>query len=264
MNRKIVQVTRKTYSHGWKHYFFEFFMLFLAVFCGFMAENFREYLGEKERASELAKSFYQELKNDSATAVVKANNRIKQENALIYLVHYFKDSSLTNTSKAFALNFLYGINYRTPAIFEPRTIVLEQLKNSGSLHYFKTNELQNLIGDLRVAIQNINDRQDLEGKVRIEYIHPLIVRHQDFDFYTRITEDGKLRFDTAAIRYERSTNDIPFHFNGLAKLDKESVINAMQFFCRNNLRSTRQVQFQKYMDVNAELLKVLRKEFHLE
>jgi hypothetical protein len=32
------------------HYFYEFLMLFLAVFCGFLAENFREHHLEKERA----------------------------------------------------------------------------------------------------------------------------------------------------------------------------------------------------------------------
>ena len=33
------QELHKAPGRGWKHYFFEFFMLFLAVFCGFLAEN---------------------------------------------------------------------------------------------------------------------------------------------------------------------------------------------------------------------------------
>lgn len=254
----------KAPGHGWKHYFFEFFMLFLAVFCGFLAENFREHVVEKERGEELAKSFYQELKNDSVTAVIKSQNRIKQETALLYLVKYFKDSSLDNVSKTFALNFQYGINFRTPAIFEPRMILLEQLKNSGSLRYFKNDELQSLVGDLTVAIQNIYDRQDLESKVRIEYINPMIIRHQDFDFYAKMTDDGQLRFDSAAVKYENSPDTIPFRFNGLDKFDRQTSINTLQYFCRNNLRSTRQVQFQKYIEVNAQLLKLLRSEYHIE
>ena len=39
----------KAHGHGWKHYLFEFLMLFLAVFCGFLAENFREHKVEEER-----------------------------------------------------------------------------------------------------------------------------------------------------------------------------------------------------------------------
>jgi hypothetical protein len=35
----------ETHAQGskWTHYFWEFLMLFLAVFCGFLAENIREH-----------------------------------------------------------------------------------------------------------------------------------------------------------------------------------------------------------------------------
>ena len=56
----------KAPGHGWKHYFFEFFMLFLAVFCGFLAENWREHRIEKERGEQYILSFYEDLKTDTA------------------------------------------------------------------------------------------------------------------------------------------------------------------------------------------------------
>src|SRR6187549_436580 len=143
----------------WTHYFWEFLMLFLAVFCGFLAEYQLEHKIEKDRAKELARSFYDELKGDSANVATRIQNRVRQENAFDYLMSYFRDSSLTNVSKTFQVNFLYGILFRSPAIFEARTVVLEQLMNSGSLRYFKNQELQKLIGDLSVAIHNVNDRQ---------------------------------------------------------------------------------------------------------
>ena len=40
----------KAPGHGWKHYLFEFVMLFLAVFCGFLAENIREHRMEDEKS----------------------------------------------------------------------------------------------------------------------------------------------------------------------------------------------------------------------
>jgi hypothetical protein len=60
---------------------------------------------------------------------MKGEYRVKQENALKYLMKYFRDSSFFNISKSFAVNFQYGINFRSPSLFEPRTVVLEQLKN---------------------------------------------------------------------------------------------------------------------------------------
>ena len=50
----------------WTHYFWEFLMLFLAVFCGFLAENYREHQVEKNRAKQYIRSFYEDLKNDTA------------------------------------------------------------------------------------------------------------------------------------------------------------------------------------------------------
>ena len=50
----------------WTNYFWEFLMLFLAVFCGFMAENIREHKIEQYRANEFARSLVQDLQNDTA------------------------------------------------------------------------------------------------------------------------------------------------------------------------------------------------------
>src|SRR5215216_2649885 len=50
----------------WQHYFFEFFMLFLAVFAGFLAENWREHYIEHTRAKVFAGSLYNDLKMDTA------------------------------------------------------------------------------------------------------------------------------------------------------------------------------------------------------
>ena len=47
------------------HYFYEFLMLFLSVFSGFIAENLREQYGENQRAKELAQNLYKEILSDS-------------------------------------------------------------------------------------------------------------------------------------------------------------------------------------------------------
>jgi len=52
----------------WTHYFWEFLMLFLAVFCGFTAENIREHKVEKSRGKEYIRSLYEDLKTDTANS----------------------------------------------------------------------------------------------------------------------------------------------------------------------------------------------------
>jgi hypothetical protein len=48
------------------HYLWEFLMLFLAIFCGFLAENLREHQVEKNRARQYMLSLYEDLKTDTA------------------------------------------------------------------------------------------------------------------------------------------------------------------------------------------------------
>src|ERR1051325_8132115 len=49
-----------------KHYLFEFFMLFLAVFCGFLAENQREHFAEKKREKQFMVSLVKDLELDTS------------------------------------------------------------------------------------------------------------------------------------------------------------------------------------------------------
>src|ERR1700741_4880313 len=50
----------------WTHYFWEFLMLFLAVFCGFLAENQREHIVEHKRAKDYAKGLLNDLTLDTS------------------------------------------------------------------------------------------------------------------------------------------------------------------------------------------------------
>jgi len=239
-------------------------MLFLAVFCGFLAEYQLEHKIERDRAKELAKSLYVELKNDSANVGEKFQNRLKQEKAVSYLVKYFKDSSLVRLSKEFVINFHYGVLFRSPYLFEPRTAVLDQLKNSGSLRYFKSDELQKLIGDIAVAIHNINDRQALETSLRAEYINPFVAKHYNYDFDNAVSQfKGKTIFEYLP-EYEKSDTTINFQFVNAEMMNAGLFANYLSFFTLSGMRGTRTLQFQDYIDTNAELLNVLRKEYHLQ
>ena len=63
----------------WTHYLWEFLMLFLAVFCGFLAENIREHKVEKHREKVYMQNMLEDLEAD--TAIYADYARI---NAVIY------------------------------------------------------------------------------------------------------------------------------------------------------------------------------------
>jgi hypothetical protein len=128
----------KAPSHGWKHYFFEFLMLFLAVTLGFFVENQREHYVELERANEFAKSLVQDLQND-ITAIQRHKKTASMYIALADSLINLSQSRLEGRAAA-RFSFYTRFMYWTGSIVWNRA-TFEQIKNSGSLRYFKNQQL---------------------------------------------------------------------------------------------------------------------------
>jgi hypothetical protein len=133
-------------------------MLFLAVFCLFLSENFREHYVEPQRAKQLAKNLYKEIFADSIALVEKIAIRIIKEKECAFFIEYVKDSSLINLSPRFYPAFTWAFIQSAQLLFEPNDGILNQLRNSGELRYFKSSELQASIGRLSVAVANVRTR----------------------------------------------------------------------------------------------------------
>ena len=122
------------HAHGkktWKTYFWEFIMLFLAVFCGFLAEYKLEHVIEHQREKEFAQALYGELLDDSAVAATKLTSRLEKEKDMDYLSSYFKDSSLANLPKKFYPAYTTSLYLINTYSFEPKDGILNQFRNSG-------------------------------------------------------------------------------------------------------------------------------------
>ena len=247
------------HKKNWKSYFWEFLMLFLAVFCGFLAEYQLEHKIEKDRAAELAKSFYEELKVDSAAVKSAIWFSDKKDSALQYLKHYFRDSSLIDFSKEFAYNYGTGLLVNRPAIFEPRGAILELLINSGSLRYFKSKELQKMTIDLSIAIKEIKARNERINRFMAENIDPFIMKHLDEEWYNNVLLQFKGNFRS----YLQSNKVIPFHFYNPEKLDKVEDINRLGLF-NAILRQNATLFYVKYDSLNTKLISELKKEYRLD
>jgi hypothetical protein len=76
----------------WTHYLWEFLMLFLAVFCGFLAENFREHLLEHQREKKYMISFVEDLETDTTElrkAIGKCDSvALYSDSVLMFLASY--------------------------------------------------------------------------------------------------------------------------------------------------------------------------------
>jgi hypothetical protein len=110
-------------------------MLFLAVFCGFLAENQREHMIENQRAKKYAASIIEDLQGD--TAEIHLNKKAIEgfyQTADMVISELKKARSFQNDTilQINGVSGLFGFNY-----FDPQMGNYEQMKNSGSLRYFK-------------------------------------------------------------------------------------------------------------------------------
>ena len=166
----------KAPGHGWKHYLFEFLMLFLAVFAGFLAENWREHTVEKKRAHQ----FLQSMLVDVQTNMKNLDSLIRQDQAIIAnhdsLVNWLLADSATIDRAAFGRN-MGAVWMRN---FLVRKETYEQMKSSGSLRYAGDIEfLKKMMDYERITNFAQYRNQDFEKKYYTELFIPAIYKAYD-------------------------------------------------------------------------------------
>ena len=116
---------------GFKEYFLEFLMIFLAVTMGFIAENIREYFGEKQHAKVFAGNLYNELKNDTSSLNwLIAENKLTAEKLDTFCFLVKEKNKLLITS---GMLYYYGAAATTAVYFSPHNATYEEMKSSGNL-----------------------------------------------------------------------------------------------------------------------------------
>ena len=249
-----------THKKKWGEYVLEFLMLFLAVFLGFVAENIREHRVEQQRAKELAKNLYKEIYTDSAGVQLCIANRIIKEKECGYFIDYVKDSSLTNLSPHFFPAFTTALIQIQYIIFEPNDGILNQLRNSGELRYFKNSELQSELGNLSVKISYVRTRNDREYSYVEFYNRPFTLKHFDFTWYEELIDHGRIAL-VEALKQNRKLSS-PGKIANPEKFSRTEAESTVSYY-RLLLRSTRQIQYKEYAEASHRVLELLRKEFHL-
>jgi len=115
----------------WTHYFWEFFMLFLAVSAGFLVENQREHFVEHQRAKIYAANLYDELKKDT-TQLNSLSGSLKfvshKLDTFCLLVKGEYRQNLTNGMLYYYSSFVTNVEY-----FSSNNTTIEQLRSSGNL-----------------------------------------------------------------------------------------------------------------------------------
>ncbi len=118
----------------WTHYFWEFIMLFLAVFCGFLAENQREHMIEHKREKQFVTSLVNDLKLDIAwldTVEYSALSRIQHIDSALSALPAQDQASMPLEA------YLYLKKAEIQIMFFPNNGTITQLKSSGGMRLIR-------------------------------------------------------------------------------------------------------------------------------
>jgi len=152
----------------WTHYFWEFLMLFLAVFCGFLAEYKLEHTIEHQREKKFAGLLHEDLKKDTSllnrTIQMKEWCIIKIDSLLYYL-------SQPDPEKNAAFVYYYARALFMNMPFKPNDATIQQLRSSGSLRYFSKPRLYNAISNY---YSDCAVYQELEAGMKKEILIPVV------------------------------------------------------------------------------------------
>lgn len=239
----------------WGEYLLEFLMLFLAVFLGFIAENFRERSVEGKKEKEYIKSIVEDLKTDSTNL-----------NFIIYrympAVNSWVDSCVSLLeSSASVINerIIYQAveNSTLWRHFNPNQRTLTQLKNSGNFILISDKAA---IGGILDYDNRLNNYMLLNNTIRI---------------YEHDVDTTQLRFtDYKIVRQIFNIQSSGTDFLSLADIPISARLTNFQSGNRNifsdklkqmNIQQGIMLgQYQSLYAQSIELIHLLNKEYHLE
>ncbi|HUS01132.1 MAG TPA: hypothetical protein VMY77_05365 [Chitinophagaceae bacterium] len=152
----------------WPEYLLEFFMLFLAVFLGFVAENIREHIVEGNREKQFIQSLINDITADTARMKVIINERTKREvklDSLTFLLN--NDSAVLNTNRIYyyAVTAARSLAFR----FIPNDGTMLQLKNSGAFRLIRNRIVADSIAKYDVSVRNLLRQGELEEAIIHDY-----------------------------------------------------------------------------------------------
>lgn len=239
-------------AHGkknWKTYFWEFFMLFLAVFCGFLAEYQLEHVIEHNREKEYIHSLLADLETDKQT-LERQILHVKSTIVMMDSVITFLNSPSLITANSGQLYYLARMAPRFQTLsINSRTF--EQLKNSGNFRLIRNIEVSNKMMayyeklPLIRQIETIyNDEFNEYKKLAAKVFDPVILKQMESDKQgiNRTNANPPLRTTDNEVLKELSVFSI--YMNG----SRKGILDA-----EDDLKSS-----------GTELVKFLKQEYHVE
>jgi len=240
----------------WTHYFWEFLMLFLAVFCGFLAENIREHKVEHNRAKEYARGLITDLGIDT----LQLHQLIEQNKKVLTSM----DSVSSIVHSGIVDNKVRGSFYLYSQLgcFSPTVVwsnaSLIQLIQSGNLRYFRNIELVDKISTYYARqdyVRQLNNT-DKERRDKTLEIRNRVLKNYYFKGFSSILPSDTIKISESMVNNLLQLESSDIHLLNEYANSFETRIALINLVIKDT--------YPKAMLKAQELISLLKKEYHLK
>ena len=234
----------------WTHYFWEFLMLFLAVFCGFLAEYQLEHKIEKDKEKQLIQTMIFDLQEDTTSLnrvhFVNQKKGIELDSLITLL-------SATNIKELGVPLYYYGRRANRWTFFTSTDRTIQQMKNSGGFRLIRNTEAATQIIKYYSELDNLYLLQSNANMQQIEY------RNLAFALFDPMILETMVNDSTDNEIIKPTGNPSLLTYNRAPVLKVLSILHYMQ--------GSRRVFSQIYSALKqraAELIEFLKKDYQLK
>jgi hypothetical protein len=235
----------------WTHYFWEFLMLFLAVFCGFMAENFREHQIEHQREKQYMNSFIADLENDTSNLLAGFSIKEERITAIDSVFLFFENNPTVTAINGSMHRLILRTNW--DRLYRRNTTTIDQLKYAGGMRLIRKKNVADSIA-----------AYDLQW-LRAEFWREAYVNQQEKE-KTLITQLMVASDRLEAYRTNPDPLIMPVLNNSKMVRINEPFLN--QFLNELTLQkiiTSQDIKAYRILEKSAEnLIALIKKEYHLK
>ncbi|HET6766739.1 MAG TPA: hypothetical protein VFH08_05055 [Chitinophagaceae bacterium] len=238
----------------WTHYLWEFLMLFLAVFCGFLAENQREHFVEHQREKKFMASLLEDLVNDTTDL----SRDIRRWERMVRKADTLRDQIMnplsTKDSRLFYRLAAELNDYNNTFLYHDRTI--GQLKNAGNFRLIRKKAIADTLVQydawIITTLKIIEDGYSNVVAPEIRQLQDQLLNSKFYEFIINpVRLDSAMQKDPEIIEIKKGKEEILFRYYNSLYTYKTSV-GARVYFMNTSIRRA------------TNLIHMIKKEYHLE
>jgi hypothetical protein len=240
---------------GFKEYFLEFIMIFLAVTLGFIAENIREEITDHSRAKIYGEAMVDDLKADTAelNSYYKYWEYASKNVDTLFQLLEVNDPDEVPSGKL----YWYGLFGGASEIFIPNDATFQQMKSAGALRLFN-NDLMHKVAKYDQLNRTIKtyEQQDEGTYQEVRKIRSQI-------FYFKINKTANDIYQAGRTATVQNRIDSFMHSNPPLLRNDKAIFNQYLELVRSRFISSKVISAKILLQQATTLIEDLKKEYRL-